>query len=84
MLNAAVQFLFEEIGLNDIYYHSFETGATLKHISFGLPPKSLYTKLPKQFCFDLVDEGPSFIRKDKHARRRLKKIDHQQWYRLTA
>lgn len=84
MLNAAIQFLFEEIGLNDIYYHSFETGALLKHIEFERPPKSIYTKLPKQFCFDLVDEGPSFINKDKHARRRLKKIDNQQWYRLTA
>ena len=83
MLNAAIQFLHEEIGLSTVYYHTFETGALLKNIKYDKPPKSLYTKLPKQFCFEQVAEGPSFILADKQARRRLKKAGKPQWFRLS-
>ncbi len=84
MLSAAIKFLVEEIGINTIYYHSFETGAALKHINYSKPPRSLYTKLPRQFCFETVNEGPSFIAGDKQAKRRLKTLKKQQWFRMAA
>ncbi|GAB1267765.1 hypothetical protein NBRC116493_10180 [Aurantivibrio infirmus] len=84
MLNAAVNFIVDEIGIRNIYYHSFNTGAVLKQIKSRKPPKSLYTELPKRFCFDVVNEGPSFIRDNKKAKRRLKAMKQQQWFAMAV
>ncbi len=65
MMAATIQFLRQNLGISKIYYYTFETGRHLK--DFGrneqLPPKSLYTKLPKKFCFKLTQEGPEFLKK---------------------
>lgn len=80
---AAIQFIRNELGINTIYYHSFSTGNKLKKI-YGLPPKSMYTQLPKQFGFSLTKESPEFLLKDKHAKRYLKAIKNPQWYRIAV
>lgn len=84
MLSAAIKFLHEEIGMTRIYYHTPDTGAVLKNIKYSKPPRSLYTKLPKQFCFESVQEAPEFLARNKQAKRRLKAVKNQQWFCMAA
>jgi hypothetical protein len=58
MLTATLQFLWEEIGVSSIFYHTYETGCQLKSCK---PPRSLYTKLPKRFCFEETKQSPRFL-----------------------
>ena len=62
MLSAAIWFLKEEIGINKIFYHTFDFGCKLKAISEYKPPRSLYTKLPEKFCFRETRQAPSFLK----------------------
>ncbi|MBN1515653.1 hypothetical protein JXA32_03685 [Candidatus Sumerlaeota bacterium] len=71
MLTAAIWFLVEELGLKTIFYHTHETGSKLKRISDVHPPKSIYSDLPRKFCFQVTHNGPLFIRDS--ARRELRK-----------
>jgi len=83
MLTAVIKFCVDELGLHRIYYHSFDTGCRLKRISRRLPPKSLYTGLPRRFCFQLTGETPRFLQKSSMAKRKLKRITNPSWYLLT-
>ena len=83
-LNAAINFIADELGITSIYYHSFETGAVLKHLHYSKPPRSLYTDLPRKFCFQAVQQGPSFIANNKKAKRRLKAIKNPSWFAMSA
>lgn len=58
ILTATLQFLWEEIGVSKVFYHSYETGCKLKNCQ---PPRSLYTQLPKRFCFTQSENAPQFI-----------------------
>jgi len=71
-LTAAIGFLFDELGLKTIYYHTHESGAFLKRIDGTNPPRSLYTKLPKQFCFEKTEEAPELLTSDKLWKRRCR------------
>ena len=61
MLLAAIRFIREEIGLTEIYIHDHESGARLKSIDEDAPPRSLYTDLPRRFCFKRVAGVPRFL-----------------------
>ena len=61
MLSATIHFLSEVLGIKTIYYHTYESGARLKHIQFRLPPRSIYSRLPKRFCFSETDRRPRFL-----------------------
>ncbi len=61
MLAATIWFLRREIGIRTIFFHTQETGATLKNISGRLPPRSIYTKLPRKFCFTETHRPPGFL-----------------------
>ena len=61
MLAATIWFLRAEIGVSRIYYHTHESGAALKRILYCKPPRSLYTALPKRFCFQPTDERPAMF-----------------------
>ena len=84
LLNAAIVFLVDEIGIGRIFYHTFSTGAVLKGLDCSKPPRSLYTTLPRRFCFENVTEGPHFIQRDKKAKRRLRKINRPQWFSMQC
>jgi hypothetical protein len=84
MMAATLWFIHKELGLNRIFYNSFDTGNSMKGISYIKPPRSLYTDLPEKFCFRLTQEAPSFISEDKKAKNRLRKIKYLQWYLLTV
>ncbi len=78
MLMAAISFLRHEVGIGRIFYHTWKSGLLLKNLDerWGAPPKSLYTKLPRRFCFDTTDALPSHMADDmlrsRHVRRALK------------
>lgn len=68
MLAATIWFLRDELGVNTIYYHTHESGIQLKRIEYGAPPRSIYTRLPRRFCFQPTDRRPAFLpRKCKSA-----------------
>jgi hypothetical protein len=68
MAAATIWFLREELGIRRIFYHTFDSGNRLKGLSGRLPPRSLYTSLPKKFCFRETDRKPSFLRKGASRR----------------
>ena len=73
MLAATVDFINRELGLKQIWYHSWEVGNYLKRIKGDyLPPRSLYTALPKQFCFEQTDQLPGLLR-DRRTIKRLRR-----------
>ncbi len=70
MLTATLQLLWDEIGVERIFYHTYETGCVLKNCK---PPRSLYTKLPKRFCFKKTEQAPTFLTGElKRWNRKLK------------
>lgn len=67
ILAAAIWFLRAELGIRSIFYHDFQAGTKLKGIYGGGPPRSLYTTLPKKFCFQHGHPGPQFMYELKTA-----------------
>ena len=82
MLSATIDFIHHELGLQKIYYHSFEQGALLKHIKGTKPPRSLYTRLPKQFGFQKTNQGPEFLMREKRVQKLQKKVIEPYWFKL--
>ncbi len=83
MLAASIWFLKEEIGIKKIFYHTFDTGCKVKGISGRKPPKSLYTTLPKKFCFKETKESPSFLLQKNNRRiKALLKSEDSRFYFL--
>lgn len=73
VLFAAIWFLREEIGIRRIFYHTFDSGNWLKRIgSFRQPPRSLYTTLPRRFCFRECDETPKLLHQPRSRRVRAR------------
>jgi len=60
MLCAAMRFIVSELGIKRIYYHSPLSGARLKGAKNA--PVSIYTDLPRRFCFERTTDLPSFLR----------------------
>ncbi|MEM1176187.1 MAG: hypothetical protein AAGI27_15355 [Pseudomonadota bacterium] len=83
MLASTLWFLRREIGIRKIYYHTHETGAAMKAIRNRLPPKSLYTRLPKKFCFKETREAPAFIWRKSRSLEKRKKVDEAKFHALT-
>lgn len=83
MLAAAVWFLVEEIGIRRVFYHTYKSGAQLKHIEGRLPPRSLYTRLPRRFCFEETCNGPTFLRdvEDRGLRKAFRDMETR-WHLL--
>ena len=81
-LTAAINFVVDELGIKRIYYHSFETGNVLKKIRYTKPPRSVYTDLPRKFCFRPTDVAPRMLSASKVAKRKLKKVKQPRWYQL--
>ncbi len=83
MLTAAIGFIRDELGFSTIFYHDYETGKALKHIGRRGPPRSLYTDLPRKFCFQETDSGPQYVITHKEVRRLWKKLKHKKWFVLN-
>jgi len=83
ILAATIDFVRSDLGINRIYYHSYESGPKLKYI-YGNTPRNLYTRLPKRFCFEKTHESPLFLQKDRRFKKMLKKIATPLWYRMDT
>lgn len=84
MLAASLEFIFDELGIGQVYLHEFETGNALKNIEYRKPPRSLYSQLPKRFCFDETDEAPKILAQEKRLKRKLKKLKQGRWFHMAA
>ncbi|MEW8684157.1 MAG: hypothetical protein AB2536_19860 [Candidatus Thiodiazotropha endolucinida] len=55
------------------WYHSWKVGNYLKRINgHYLPPKSLYSALPRQFCFEQTEQLPGML-SDRRTIKRLRR-----------
>jgi hypothetical protein len=86
MLTAAIRFLKDDLGVHRIYYHTFESGLRFKRFDTQccwLPPRSVYTTLPKRFCFALTDTPPRFLARSRNRRvRKAVRRNRQPWQLL--
>ncbi len=83
MLTAAIHFIHTELGIGCIYYHTHESGQQIKQIFGDSPPRSLYSDLPRKFCFQITDEDPEFIKNDRFFIRKKRSLKQVAWYRLA-
>jgi hypothetical protein len=83
MLTAAIRFIYTELGINSIYYHTHESGQKIKRVCCGAPPRSLYSDLPRNFCFQVTDEDPEFIKNDRYFIRKTRSLKQVAWYKLA-
>ncbi len=83
MLTAAIRFVYKELGIGKIYYHTYETGRKIKQVYGGAPPRSLYSDLPRKFCFQETDEAPAFIDNDRCFIRKKRSLKQLMWYILV-
>ena len=84
MLTATIEFIYNELGIRTIFYHTHEFGRRLKQISGDAPPRSLYTDLPRKFCFQLTDNDPSFIENDRSFLRKKRQLKKISWYQMSV
>ncbi|MBK1825439.1 hypothetical protein [Haloferula rosea] len=63
MVCATIRFIVGELGLRRVFFHTPESGRTYKDYGYSEPPRSVYTDLPKKFCFKRVAEMPEFLRR---------------------
>lgn len=84
MMTSVLWFIHHELGFDKVYYHTFETGKVMKNLYRKFPSRSLYTDLPKKFCFEKTSEAPDFLQKNSKSRRRLKAAKTPEWYVLAS
>lgn len=82
IMMASIEFISSELGISDIYYHTHDTGIVSKNIWYLKPPRSIYSTLPKQFCFEQTSIGPDFLYQNRLFKRRIRKINQPMWYRM--
>lgn len=91
LLYMTLQFIINELGIYDVYYHQWQSGNVLKRLSPDwAPPRSLYSQLPERFGFNKTTEWPLMLSGDDKVRqcvdrasRKLNRAPIQlQWYRL--
>ena len=85
MLAAAIHVLRERFLCHRIYMHTWQGGLQMKSMQsrWARPPRSLYTKLPRRFCFEETDLAPHFLRssRERRIRTRLARKDVR-WFLL--
>lgn len=80
---AALRLLRQEFAIRDVFMHQPATGACLKSIRGSLPPRSIYTSLPKSFCFAPTAEAPAFLeRARKRPLAKLRRTRHPLFWHL--
>ncbi len=79
MLTAAIQFIRKELGIDTIYLHTPDSGAAVKKIKYTQPPRSLYSSLPRKFCFSQTEKTPEFLYHSRAFRTLEKKLGGTQW-----
>lgn len=83
-LTAALVFLRDELGIRRIFYNTWDTGCRFKGIHKNYaPPRSLYSDLPRRFCFEETPEPPVILQRYWPRRLRTHPDRHTfRWFRL--
>lgn len=86
MLTAAIWVLRETLKIGRIFYYDYETSSLCKHgAPLGTGPRSLYTDLPKKFCFERVSGAPRFLEPTFQTALRHRFVHHDPvFWRLPA
>ena len=63
VLAASLWVLREKLCIRRIYMHTHESGCRLKGIDGRPPPRSLYERIPRAFCFERVKRLPKFLQR---------------------
>lgn len=83
-LLAALVLLRDEFACREVWMHQPAAGAVLKHIRWRLPPKSLYSALPKSFGFEATRDAPWFLERPRRKDlRHLRKADAPLFWRMV-
>lgn len=82
MMTAALWFIRYELGITQVYYHTWEGGSALKSIEGTPPPRSLYTDLPRRFCFNKTRVPPKLMMEDRRLRRKIHRLKNPEWHSL--
>ncbi|MCB9581750.1 MAG: hypothetical protein H6717_32260 [Polyangiaceae bacterium] len=84
-LAAALWYLREVLQIRRVFYNTYETGTYLKDLDDQTyrPPRSLYTDLPRRFCFRRTSERPAALSRCRHplVRKKLQRTDLE-WFLL--
>lgn len=85
MMLAVLILLRDEFAVRDVWMHQPGPGAKLKGITWGrMPPRSIYTKLPRGFGFEATREVPPFLgSKQRSTARRSVGADQPTFWRLS-
>ncbi|HEX6591421.1 MAG TPA: hypothetical protein VF050_05445 [Moraxellaceae bacterium] len=85
MLSATLWFLWHELGIRRVYYHSWQTGNAVKHLTPDCaPPRSLYSELPERFGFSRCAQGPDFLEGNRHVQKVRRRQQDWSWYHWAA
>ncbi|MDF1700067.1 MAG: hypothetical protein P1V36_02770 [Planctomycetota bacterium] len=84
MLAATLQQLVGSLGITRIFMHTPETGTQLKHMEADWTgPRSLYSALPRRFCFRPTHAPPLFLKRTRDRRlRRMLLEPTTRWHML--
>ena len=83
ILAATLWFLRHELGISNIYYHTPESGAELKSIRYSLPPRSIYSTLPRQFCFKRTRSAPRLLVEHNRSRVWRQRLRDARFFQMT-
>ena len=83
LLLAVLVLLKDQLGCTEIYLHQPDPGAKLKWITGPKPPVSLYSALPRSFCFQPTREIPEFLRRKRRKHLRQLPRDKPLFWRLN-
>lgn len=83
MLSAALFFIREQLGIARVWMHTPESGLLLKRIRYGAPPRSIYSTLPRRFCFEPTRELPVFLHRNKSLTRQMRRQPDLALHALT-
>ena len=83
MLAAALKLIRHDLGIREVFYNSYDTGNKLKGLAQykSYPPRSLYTELPKRFCFASTSEAPDFLKSVRFVHY-LQRQGQARWFKL--
>ncbi|MBO6516283.1 MAG: hypothetical protein JJ975_07005 [Bacteroidia bacterium] len=83
LLSAAIYFIAKQLGLSNIWYHTFESGKHYKMMpQRSLPPRSVYTKLPEKFGFEKVHQTPDILTSCPELKNFLRRGREVNFYQL--
>ena len=68
-LSAALWVLVEMLRVRTVYMHTPESGEILKNIFGTWPPRSLYSDLPRRFCFTRTSQRPRMVSGNRMERK---------------